>query len=52
MVVAVVFLVFQVFASKGKALPGGYTPYVVLSGSMEPAMPVGSVVVSKAVDSG
>ncbi len=47
--VAVIFLVFQVFASKGRSLPGGYRPLIVLSGSMEPAMPVGSAVLTKRV---
>lgn len=48
--VSVVLLVFQVFASNGKTLPGGYRPLIVLSGSMEPAIPVGSLIVSKNAD--
>ena len=50
LVLAIIFVVFQVFASTGRALPGGYRPLIVLSGSMKPVMPVGSVVVSKSVD--
>jgi signal peptidase len=49
---AAALLVLQAFANNGKALPGGYRPLVVLSGSMEPAMPVGSVVLTKSVVSG
>ncbi len=47
---AAILLVLQAFASNGKALPGGYRPLVVLSGSMEPAMPVGSIVLTKSVE--
>ena len=31
-------------------LPGGYRPLVVLSGSMEPVMPTGSLVLTKSID--
>jgi signal peptidase I len=46
-----VCLVFVVnFAVYGLGtLPGGYRPLVVLSGSMEPVMPTGSLVLTKAV---
>lgn len=49
-VVAAVLLVFSIFSGNGRTLPGGYRPLTVLSGSMEPTLPVGSVVISKAVD--
>jgi signal peptidase I len=31
-------------------LPGGYRPLVVLSGSMEPVMPTGSLILTKSID--
>lgn len=45
--VAASLLVLHAFASSGRALPGGFRPLIVLSGSMEPAMPVGGVVITR-----
>ena len=46
---AVLMLIFSLFASSGRPLLG-VRPMVVLSGSMEPAMPVGSVIFTRPVD--
>jgi signal peptidase len=43
---ALVFLVLSVIASKGGTFPGGYRPLSVRSGSMEPALPTGSVIIT------
>ncbi|HLA81988.1 MAG TPA: signal peptidase I, partial [Thermoleophilia bacterium] len=47
---AAILLVLHVFAVGGRALPGGYRPLAVLSGSMEPAVPVGGIVLTKSID--
>ncbi len=47
---AVLLLVFYAFAGSGRSMPGGVRPLIVLSGSMEPKMPVGSVVVAKSTN--
>jgi signal peptidase len=44
-VAAVILVALQLLAGSGRALPGGIRTLTVLSGSMEPAIPVGSVVV-------
>jgi signal peptidase I len=49
-VIAVLLLILGGFARGGRAFAGGYRPLIVLSGSMVPKMPVGSVVISKSVD--
>lgn len=46
---SVCLLVLQAFASSGRPL-AGYRPLEVLSGSMAPAMPVGSIIITKTVD--
>jgi signal peptidase len=46
---ALVFVVNLCINGLG-TLPGGYRPFVVLSGSMEPSMPTGSLVLTKSVD--
>lgn len=46
---ALVFVVNVCINGLG-TLPGGYRPFVVLSGSMEPSMPTGSLVLTKSVD--
>jgi signal peptidase len=45
-VLAMVFLVLSIFASRGGTFPGGYRPLSVRSGSMEPALPTGSVILT------
>jgi signal peptidase I len=49
--VALVFVVNVCVNGLG-TLPGNYRPLVVLSGSMEPSMPTGSLVLTKSVDPG
>ena len=49
LVVAVIFVVNMAVNGVG-TLPGGYRPLVVLSGSMEPYMPTGSLVLTKSVN--
>jgi signal peptidase len=49
LVVATIFVV-NVAVNGFGTLPGGYRPLVVLSGSMEPYMPTGSLVLTKSVD--
>lgn len=50
MVIAILLLILGGFARGGRAFVGGYRPLIVLSGSMVPKMPVGSVVISKSID--
>lgn len=50
--IGTVLMVFIVAACLGLAIPriAGYETYVVVSGSMEPSIPVGSIVYSEPVD--
>ena len=48
--VTVTVLVVNAFINGLGTLPGGYRPLVVLSGSMEPYMPTGSLVITKSVN--
>ena len=50
--VGVILMVIVLAACLSLVIPKliGYQPYVVVSGSMEPAIPVGSIVYSKKVD--
>ncbi len=52
-VIGKVLMVCVIFACLSLVIPkiAGYDAYVVVSGSMEPAIPVGSIVYSKKVDS-
>ncbi len=49
-IAAILLLILGGFARSGKAFLGGYRSLIVLSGSMEPAMPIGGVVITKAAD--